>query len=496
MSLKFGSCIGGGTYSDVYSATDEDGISRAVKVCYKDGSADGCHCARELDITNRCGKQGGTIKIVKITKTLPSRRSRETPDDFHFVMEKGKCDLLHFLRYENPSVYWPSVRRIMLELLGTMLFIHHRKIIHRDLKPENIIIFDNHGIMSPRVADFGISKLSTLQRPNTPQAVTITYRAPEIALGIPFYGVKSDVWSLGLIFFELATRFYNEEAPGPNNERELLAKIFRYCPLPSKDRMEELFQESTTISWESFSSLYPVKDNKIKLSSSTTSFRENVGNPELFIDLLSHMLNFDWEERYNIEKCLKHPFFQPDGESFITRNSYYLTPYAMKINYTDYPEREQVKEHIDNIITKIFTVSDSSDINSVSIHVLLEVAILADKYYESENKGEFPIEIVMHSLHYLVLKYYYVLTDIPSLSDYFQREFTENEIKQINDFEMFFVSDVCYGRFYVDTMIDYAERKLSAEECRFLLQNYLNNFELKGLTHEEASKLLLSKPST
>jgi len=85
---------------------------------------------------------------------------------------------------------------------------HRAGILHRDLKPGNIL-FDDAG--NPLVADFGLAKLAddldTLSLTHTGAILgTPAYMAPEQALGARHeVGPPADVWSLGVILYELLT---------------------------------------------------------------------------------------------------------------------------------------------------------------------------------------------------------------------------------------------------------------------------------------------------
>jgi len=80
---------------------------------------------------------------------------------------------------------------------------HAKGIIHRDLKPGNIL-FDQYG--EPYISDFGIAKIAATQANVTGSAIlgTPAYMSPEQAQGEGIDG-RSDIYSLGVILFELLT---------------------------------------------------------------------------------------------------------------------------------------------------------------------------------------------------------------------------------------------------------------------------------------------------
>ncbi|RPA99113.1 kinase-like protein [Choiromyces venosus 120613-1] len=104
------------------------------------------------------------------------------------------------------------------------------KVLHRDLKPENIFVMADNSI---KIGDFGLSKkLAPGNMFAETYAGTPYYMSPEISSGRP-YTVKSDIWSMGCIIYELCTQeltFTSNNLPGLIN---LIGKG-KYKPIPTR----------------------------------------------------------------------------------------------------------------------------------------------------------------------------------------------------------------------------------------------------------------------
>lgn len=99
----------------------------------------------------------------------------------------------------------PEAIFIFYKILSGVQALHNKGIVHRDLKPKNIMVPNSKTI---KIVDFGIAEFivnnsATKEKSHTPKG-SIYYLAPEILEGRPAT-IQSDIWSLGVIFYNLLT---------------------------------------------------------------------------------------------------------------------------------------------------------------------------------------------------------------------------------------------------------------------------------------------------
>lgn len=102
------------------------------------------------------------------------------------------------------------VRQIMRQILAGLEELHDNDVIHRDLKPENVLCsFDANDNIQCKITDLGLSTQLTLGQEfvtNQDYYGTPNYSSPEMLEELP-YGTKSDIFSVGCIFYELLTGY-------------------------------------------------------------------------------------------------------------------------------------------------------------------------------------------------------------------------------------------------------------------------------------------------
>ena len=122
---------------------------------------------------------------------------------YYIVMEYVEGKTLKQLLKKRGSLTLSEAIDIMLQLTDGMAHAHDSYIVHRDLKPQNIMIQDDGQI---KITDFGIAMaLNSTQLTQTNSVMgSVHYLPPEQAAG-KGATIKSDIYSMGIIFYELLT---------------------------------------------------------------------------------------------------------------------------------------------------------------------------------------------------------------------------------------------------------------------------------------------------
>ena len=135
-------------------------------------------------------------------------------------------DKIREKKQKNEKFSENEILQYFYEILQGLYYLHKNRVIHRDLKTLNIFLTENNHI---KIGDFGVSKKLIN---NNIYAYTFVgtpyYLSPEICLNKP-YDEKSDVWSLGVVLYEMITLnkpFDSESQMG------LFMKILKGKPAP------------------------------------------------------------------------------------------------------------------------------------------------------------------------------------------------------------------------------------------------------------------------
>lgn len=121
------------------------------------------------------------------------------------MMELCDCSLKDFLAEKGAAAEGHAMA-IFQQCVSGVSYIHSLDIAHRDIKPANILQSD----MNVKLADFNIAM--ECRDKDTGQQILATdycgspgYTAPEVLRHLPYDAITADVWSLGILLYQLLT---------------------------------------------------------------------------------------------------------------------------------------------------------------------------------------------------------------------------------------------------------------------------------------------------
>uniref|UniRef100_A0A2P2K969 non-specific serine/threonine protein kinase n=1 Tax=Rhizophora mucronata TaxID=61149 RepID=A0A2P2K969_RHIMU len=204
---NFSEKLGGGGFGSVFKGLFPDSSVIAVK---------------KLESINQGEKQFrtevstiGTIQHVNLVRLrgFCSKGTRKLL--VYDYMPNGSLDSHLFQENVSKVLDWTTRYNIALGTARGLAYLHEKCrdcIIHCDIKPENILL---DAEFCPKVADFGLAKIvgRDFSRVLTTMRGTRGYLAPEWISGVAITA-KADVYSYGMMLFEIVTGSRNSEYSG------------------------------------------------------------------------------------------------------------------------------------------------------------------------------------------------------------------------------------------------------------------------------------------
>lgn len=136
---------------------------------------------------------------------------------FMLVMEYVQKGSLDNVLRSNETLDWPVRIQIAVGTGSGLEYLHRKSILHRDLTSMNVLVTENY---DAKLTDFGLAKLklaiSQSAKSNDKGAGTLLWMAPELFLPDGKHSFKSDVYSYGVVMWQLTTRkkpFMNAASP-------------------------------------------------------------------------------------------------------------------------------------------------------------------------------------------------------------------------------------------------------------------------------------------
>ena len=262
--------LGQGSYASVYRGrVIESGEPVAVKVIDKRLFSNAfnlknLHC--EIDIMKKVRHDN----IVELHDVL------QTTNNMYIITELCDHDLFTHLR-ERKRLEEKEAVDYLRQIMEGVKYLNGKNVTHRDLKPANILLRGKEC----KISDFGFAKNIESESAVMKSIVgTPLYMSPQL-LHKQKYTNKSDLWSIGLIFYEM---LHGKTPWIANNELQLVnaihsqkLKISKSLSPETRDFISKCLQieEANRISWEEAFQHPLISPGQPQRSESKSPFREN-----------------------------------------------------------------------------------------------------------------------------------------------------------------------------------------------------------------------------
>lgn len=235
-----------GTFGRVYLIKNKETEEELVaKIIFKYGDIKAYNKMVKREIRNMiCCQHPAIVKFVGF-----SLKDFDNEDNVTIFMKREAIsldDLLKKVRESQNSNELNNTQRqiILVGIAKGMMILHQHNIIHRDLKPGNILLDENlHSI----ITDFGFSKSALTTNSVTASDCfgTPAYNSPEVYDVEGKYSEKIDVYSFGIIMYEIVTNCL--AFPDAKNAYEIKKKVIKgkrpEFTTPVKKGLKELIEQ-------------------------------------------------------------------------------------------------------------------------------------------------------------------------------------------------------------------------------------------------------------
>ena len=226
--------IGRGGMGIVYRAKDR-GLKRLVAIKLLPPEL-----AFRSEIKSRFLREAETAAQLSHPNIVPIYTVHEQNGLVFFVMAYISGDNLAKRLHERGVLTTDETRKVLREVADALAYAHERGVVHRDIKPDNILLDAVTG--RPMVTDFGIARAMDSSGDSrltaTGMAIgTPAYMSPEQAAGDREIDGRSDLYSLGVLGYQMLT---GEPPFNAGSTPAMLVKHISEAPIPVQQRRSDV----------------------------------------------------------------------------------------------------------------------------------------------------------------------------------------------------------------------------------------------------------------
>jgi serine/threonine protein kinase len=228
--------LGQGAFSKVYAGSSAFGDDVAIKI---------------TDLRKPSSRRGAAVKYGSIdpeqeeavqmeVEVLKHIRDKDYCVQYHEECREGVLSYIVMERCERslrqafeslPALNERTLAPFVRGMLRALEVIHDARVVHRDIKPDNFLCSGEY--MTVKLCDFGLAKIMTSATRSSCTGVfgTAPFMSPEM-IGNRGYGVKTDLWSVGVIVYVMLFGRFPYE-PERHNHNAMKKAIHSGIPAPS-----------------------------------------------------------------------------------------------------------------------------------------------------------------------------------------------------------------------------------------------------------------------
>jgi 5'-AMP-activated protein kinase catalytic alpha subunit len=177
--------------------------------------------------------------VVKLFEVL------QTPNNIYLIVELVRGGDLRRAMDRGPTFDEDRARTYFQHLICALYYVHNQGVAHRDIKPDNLLLTEKNVL---KVADFGLSQGDCTESMGLVSLCgTPNYVAPEVlklksveSHVVGYNGFKADVWSCGVVLFEMLAGFLPFQADTTRDLMELILTGTYTVPESLSDEAQDL----------------------------------------------------------------------------------------------------------------------------------------------------------------------------------------------------------------------------------------------------------------